>query len=563
MRRLPVFIANGLLFLFMSVRSRFFPKACRDIEKTQKDLLFKMLGENRDTLFGRDHGFSSVRDISGFRSSVPISTYEDYEGYIEAISRGEKKVLTRDPVLLFEPTGGSTAPTKLIPYTQSLHDQFQKGISAWLRDLYGKRKRLLTGGAYWQISPVWKSGECNRGMIPVGFREDAEYLGPVGRFLVRLLMPVPAEVSEIGDIEGFQYVTLLFLLAEKDLALISVWNPTFLTLLLDPVGKWHPFLVRDIAQGTISPPKEVPGTVIGRLSERFRRNRKRAEELERIFSSTCFSFEEVWPNLSLISCWGDSWSASHLGEIRRIFPNVCIRKKGLISTEAFVSFPVEGKDGHVLSIESHFFEFLECGTGCDDSYGNVRTAWEIEEGRRYSVIVTTGGGLYRYRLFDLIEVVGFHGKVPLIRFLGKEDIVSDLRGEKLNGLHVSKALDTVFERYSLTPLFAMLAPEQSESGESYYTLFLEPGDDAAKTVKAPDMADALEAELKKNFHYGYCRHLGQLGHVRIFLIRQDGQKAVETYLLASNLGGQSLGDIKTGALSTVAGWASKFEGRFI
>ena len=65
--------------------------------------------------------------------------------------------------------------------------------------------------------------------------------------------------------------------------------------------------------------------------------------------------------------------------------------------------------------------------------------------------MTTGGGLYRYRVLDIIEVVGFEQQCPLIRFISKESKIADLAGEKLNEDHVSKVLNDAFNQYSLAP----------------------------------------------------------------------------------------------------------------
>lgn len=56
------------------------------------------------------------------------------------------------------------------------------------------------------------------------------------------------------------------------------------------------------------------------------------------------------------------------------------------------------------------------------------------------MILTTSGGFYRYDLKDLIQVTDFYREVPVIRFLGKADKVSDRFGEKLNEVFVQDAL---------------------------------------------------------------------------------------------------------------------------
>ena len=59
------------------------------------------------------------------------------------------------------------------------------------------------------------------------------------------------------------------------------------------------------------------------------------------------------------------------------------------------------------------------------------------------MVVTTGGGLYRYPLRDVVEVVGFVNECPLLRFVGRARRVSDLVGEKLDESHVSRILQQV------------------------------------------------------------------------------------------------------------------------
>ena len=74
------------------------------------------------------------------------------------------------------------------------------------------------------------------------------------------------------------------------------------------------------------------------------------------------------------------------------------------------------------------------------------------------MVLTTGGGLYRYRLRDEVEITGFSAECPLLRFLGKADRVVDLVGEKLAESHVRSVLERVFARHRCTATFALLVP---------------------------------------------------------------------------------------------------------
>ena len=125
-----------------------------DIEATQRKYLRRMLHANRNTIYGRQYQFANIRNYQQFVEQVPLTTYEDYEPYIDRIAKGEKHVLTWEEVLLFELTSGSTKGKKLIPYTKTLKKEFQKGIKPWLYDIFHQVEGVMEGQSYWSITPI-------------------------------------------------------------------------------------------------------------------------------------------------------------------------------------------------------------------------------------------------------------------------------------------------------------------------------------------------------------------------------------------------------------------------
>jgi hypothetical protein len=270
-------------------------------------------------------------------------------------------------------------------------------------------------------------------------------------------------------------------------------------------------------------------------------------------------FSKIWPDLTLISCWSDSEIDYPLHTLRNKFPNVTIQPKGLIATEGIVSFPLMNRTGGILSCNSHFFEFKAISD--NNTVSETRLAYELEKGKRYSVIITTGGGLYRYNLKDIIEVIDIEGVCPFIRFTGKEDNVSDICGEKLNEAHVRSIVKDTLAKYSLYPSFFMLAPEH-ENGYFYYTLFVEFIHNSARehyVATADDFLYDIERKLNNNFHYKYCCNLGQLRNIRTYIIRDN---ALDTYLKWCSRD-KVLGNIKNVALSSYCGWSKIFNGQFL
>ena len=191
----------------------------------------------------------------------------------------------------------------------------------------------------------------------------------------------------------------------------------------------------------------------------------------------------------------------------------------------------------------------------EGSGGKVCLAHELETGDVASVVVSTGGGLYRYQLQDRVAVDGFVGPTPSLRFLGKEGHVSDLRGEKLHESFVTGALARTFESLRLSPRFALLAPADKTEPPAY-TLYVELADGGSLPASfVDDLAKALETELSANPHYRLCVALKQLAPARVYLIEKDG---VARYLERCRGRGQRLGDIKPLALSAEGGWGEVF-----
>ena len=205
----------------------------KNIEKVQRDKLMQIIKNNAATEYGRKFDFSNLDTIVKYQETVPLTTYEDYIPYIEKIKNGESNILTKEKVLLLEPTSGSTSASKYIPYTDSLKKEFQKALKPWIYNMYNNYKGIKWGKSYWAISPVTKDNEYTKGGIPIGFEEDTAYFGFLERKLFEKIFAVDGTVAKVKDMDEFYYKTSIQLLMTQNLTLISVWNPTFFLLIIE------------------------------------------------------------------------------------------------------------------------------------------------------------------------------------------------------------------------------------------------------------------------------------------------------------------------------------------
>ena len=125
----------------------------------------------------------------------------------------------------------------------------------------------------------------------------------------------------------------------------------------------------------------------------------------------------------------------------------------------------------------------------------IKLAHELQAGRRYSVIVSTGGGLYSYRLNDLIEVVDFYHQCPLVRFAGRQSKVVDICGEKLNEDFVRTTAASLLEKHALHAKFWMMAPEWPPEARPFYTLFIQ--FDAAAAIDERQLATIHQRSTRR------------------------------------------------------------------
>ena len=292
--------------------------------------------------------------------------------------------------------------------------------------------------------------------------------------------------------------------------MISVWSPTFLLQLLEYMGAHA---------------REIAALI---------QDAARSAQVARILSQPAPGFAALWPALRLISCWTHGSATVFAARLAQHFPKVLMQGKGLLATEGLVSIPLRGAEWPVLAIESAYIELL-------DASGRARPATSAEVGGEYEILITNESGLYRYAIGDRVRVHGFLGAAPLLEFLGRAGLTSDLAGEKLDEAFVAGALR------QLGLDFVALAPD-----DKGYTLLLDEVEAARELT--PALAQRCDAALRANPQYAFARDLGQLEPVRALRCHAP----LHRYLAARLQGGQRLGDIKPPALIVDATWRNTF-----
>ncbi|MCX5667953.1 MAG: GH3 auxin-responsive promoter family protein, partial [Candidatus Omnitrophica bacterium] len=181
-----------------------FDRCTIDPAKQQKKLLFKIIRKNRNTLYGKEYGFSSIRTVEDFQKRVPVNNYESLRPYIKKMMRGDRGVLTKEKTVFFGITSGTTSKPKFIPVTKFSRLQKSKVMSVWLYHLLTDHPETLKGKALVIMSPAVE-GYAPSG-VPYGSESGDAYKNMPP--LVKRHYALPYEVFCIKDYEA-RYYTML------------------------------------------------------------------------------------------------------------------------------------------------------------------------------------------------------------------------------------------------------------------------------------------------------------------------------------------------------------------
>ena len=115
----------------LAFKAKAFEKSTKNPIYTQERLLLEYLRVNRSTEYGKKYHFSEVKSIADYQMLVPMSDSESIFPYVERISAGSRNVLTKDKVVFFGLTSGTTGKPKLIPVTNFSRAKKAEMLGLW------------------------------------------------------------------------------------------------------------------------------------------------------------------------------------------------------------------------------------------------------------------------------------------------------------------------------------------------------------------------------------------------------------------------------------------------
>ncbi|MDP9404001.1 MAG: GH3 auxin-responsive promoter family protein, partial [Actinomycetota bacterium] len=335
-----------------------FERACAHPQASQARVLASLLRRNAETVFGREHGFGSIRTRHEFAARVPVRDYEGFRPYVDRLAAGEAGVLTADPVTAFTATSGTTAEPKLIPVTERWREQMASLMRLWMYRALAAHPRYLDDNVLLIVSPAVE------GRTPTGMAFGALSGMSYQRIprLVRRSYPVPYAVALVKDPDTRYLLTMRLALA-RSVSAVGTPNPTSLIRLAETAVARSDDIVRAVHDGTLGVPDEtlapLDADAAGRLKASVRPDRSRARVLERVITEHGGLVPGAcWPKLELIGCWLGGAAGLHAERLSTYFGHAAQRDLGLLASEGRMTVPVEdATPAGPLAVHANFYEF--------------------------------------------------------------------------------------------------------------------------------------------------------------------------------------------------------------
>ena len=487
--------------------ARRFEGSTYDATATQRKKLLGIVRANRDTAYGKAHGFGSIEDVDDYQRNVPINTHESLTPYIDRMAAGEPNVLTAEAPLMFALTSGTTGKAKLIPVTPSGMAEYNHALQIQTWSVLDEHPEAGSG-QFLVTSSRDVEGRTSAG-IPYGAMSGLMVKRQPA--IVRSRFVLPYEVSLITNVELKYYLTLRMALS-SDISALSSLNPSTILLLCQKLQQYAEPLIRDVRNGTATGLGPLPAWLDRVLSPGLAPNARRADELGALLrNGGVLQPTEVWPNLAFVTCWKGGTMPLYFRQLQRWFPGLPIRDRGYMASEGCGSIPLtDAGCAGALAITTSFFEFIPVEAR-DQPNPPVLTCGELQPNRDYYVLFTTSAGLYRYDINDVIRVVDFYHDVPLIEFVRKGRGMTSLTGEKLAEQQVTSAMLTAIESLGSDEAIRHFAAVPVFGSPPRYAFFLELGE-AIGDARLRQFAARLDRALcEANVEYEAKRESLRLG----------------------------------------------------
>lgn len=452
--------------------------------EVQNELLHELIKKASKTETGKLYEFKTIKSYNIFKSRVPLCNYDDIELNIERCRKGEQNIFWPSNIKWFAKSSGTTnSKSKFIPLSsEALEDCHYKAGKDMLSLYYNNNEdsQLLTGKSL-------RLGGSNE-----LYNKNDSYFGDLSSIIIQNL-PFWAEFSSTPS---------------NKTSLMPEWETKMKAIVAESISE----KVTSLAG--------VPSWMLVLLQNVLKETKKK-------------TISQVWPDAEVYFHGGVSFKP-----YRELYKGLFTQKDFRYyeiynASEGFFGIQDRNHSDELLLMLDYgiFYEFIPIkGDKEDDS--DIIPLSEVALNTNYSIVITTNGGLWRYKIGDTIQ---FTSLSPYrIQVTGRTKHFINVFGEELIIDNAEKALErvsaktkSIISNYTAGPIFMekdyqgahewIIEFEKEPENLNHFSSLLdealqeENSDYEAKRYKNMTLHSLKVHKAKKGLFYEWLSKKGKLG----------------------------------------------------
>jgi hypothetical protein len=320
-------------------------------EALQQAVLKHLIHTAKDTEYGRNHTFSTIKSYNDFIMQVPVNTYEELKGDIDRMRQGEADILWPGRVRWYAKSSGTTNDkSKFIPVSseglQKIHYAGGRdSVAIYLRNNPKSRmfdgKGLILGGSH---APNYNLPGSLVGDLSAILIEN---INP----LVNLVRVPKKQTALLSDFEVKRERIAREAMTQNvtNISGVPSWMLSVLTCMMEITGKTH--------------------------------------------------LEEVWPHIEVFFHGGVAFTPYRKQYEQLITSPNMHYMETYNASEGFFGIQDDPADKSMLLMLDYgvFYEFIPMDGG------DPVPLWGVETGKNYAMVISTSCGLWRYEIGDTVQ----------------------------------------------------------------------------------------------------------------------------------------------------------------
>ncbi|KAL2622628.1 hypothetical protein R1flu_002833 [Riccia fluitans] len=505
----------------------------------QEKLLEHILRKNASTHYLQQFRLNGATDVNTFRQLMPVSDYDSICPFIERIAEGDKApLLSADPVTELLPSSGTTGGvSKLFPVTEE-DKNLRFLIWSMSRPVLNKYLPGLEQGKctfFYFALPGWKTkGGVLRQSAVTSFVLSRNFRQRPFDPTYRLTSPDEVILSQNHEESTYCHLLCALLQREEVLRLGDIYASGLMRAIQNLID-WWPEICEDVAKGTLSESKVHNSTAVREAVQPYLRA---DPELAEFIRQECLKkswggiIRRLWPNCKVVDTVCTGPMAAYIPILNHYSDNLpLICSQLYAASEGYFGLNLNptclpGEICYTLLPTIAYYEFIPISTEADDAE-TILDLSSLQESQEYELLVTTVSGLCRFRIGDVLKVVGFYNATPIFQFVRRIKALLTVDTDKTDEIDLLRAVNTaakLLQDKLRLRLQDFTSTVDVSTAPPHYVFFLELRNDE-QSVEGNIPAELLEecctlGELSLSAIYRRNRAHKRIGSLELRMVRK-------------------------------------------